>query len=146
MAEEQQRDTLKATLESLFCRNHKLHYITMWHSVWSMFIWCGAQDLLLFFHFFIFFSVQLLSVLLGVFSSRHNGQWPPTLKNFYTRSYPLHYLLILILEKEPVFPFSMLSTKQGYYWYHFYNVFGMTLSLTGYWTRDLPHSKPALYH
>jgi len=23
----------------------------------------------------------------------------------------------------------MLSAKQGYYWYHFYNVFGMTRSL-----------------
>ena len=32
------------------------------------------------------------------------------------------------------------------YWYHFYNGFGMTQSLTGDWTRDLPHSKPALYH
>ena len=49
--------------------------------------------------------------------------------------------LILILEKEPVFPFSMLSAKQGNYWYHFYNVFGMTRSLTGDWTRDLPHYK-----
>ena len=34
--------------------------------------------------------------------------------------------LILILEKEPVVPFSMLSAKQGNYWYHFYNVFGMS--------------------
>ena len=60
----------------------------------------------------------------------------------------IHYIYfpILILEKEPVFPFSMLSAKQGHYWYHFYNVFGMTRSLTGDWTRDLPHSKPALYH
>ena len=50
---------------------------------------------------------------------------------FYPRFYPLHYFLILILEKEPVFPFSMLSAKQGNYGYHFYNVFGMTRSLTG---------------
>ena len=35
----------------------------------------------------------------------------------------------------------MFSAKQGHYWYHFYNVFGMTRSLTGDWTRDLPHSK-----
>ena len=28
----------------------------------------------------------------------------------------------------------------------FYNVFGMTPSLTGDWTRDLPHTMPALYH
>ena len=92
--------------------------------------------------FFFFFSVQLLSVLRGhsFFHPHHNGQWPPTLKDFYTRSYPLHYFLILILEKEPVFPFSMFSAKQGKYWYHFYNVFGMTRSLTGDWTWDLPHS------
>ena len=63
---------------------------------------------------------------------------------FYIRSYPLHYFLILILEKEPVF--LMFSAKQGNYWYHSYNVFGMTRSLTGDWTRDLPHSKPAIYH
>jgi len=58
----------------------------------------------------------------------------------------IHYIfcLIFILQKEPVFPFLMLSAKQGNYWYHFYNVFGMTWSLTGYWTQDLPHSKPAL--
>ena len=45
----------------------------------------------------------------------------------------IHYIFfpILILEKEPVFPFLMFSSKQGSYWYHFYNVFGMTRSLTG---------------
>ena len=35
------------------------------------------------------------------------------------------YLPILILEKEPVFPFWMFSAKQGNYRYHFYNVFGL---------------------
>ena len=60
----------------------------------------------------------------------------------------IHYIHfpIVILEKEPVFPFSMLSAEQGNFWYHFYSVFGMTRSLTGDWTRDLSHSKPALYH
>ena len=48
---------------------------------------------------------------------------------FYPRFYPLH--LILILDKERVFPSSMLSAKQGNYWYHFYNVFGMRRSLSG---------------
>ena len=45
----------------------------------------------------------------------------------------IHYIYfpILIFEKEPVFPFSMLGAKQVNYWYHFYNVFGMTRSLTG---------------
>ena len=59
----------------------------------------------------------------------------------------IHYIYfpILILEKEPVFPFLMFSAKQGNYWYHFYNHFGMTRSLTGDWTRDFPHSMPAFY-
>ena len=34
----------------------------------------------------------------SVFHPRHNCQWPPTSKDFYTRSYPLHYFLILFLE------------------------------------------------
>ena len=78
---------------------------------------------------------------------RHIGQWPPTSKGFSIPDF-IHYIYfpILILEKEPVFPFLMFSAKQGNYWYHYYNVFGMTQSLTGDWTRDLPHSKPALYH
>ena len=44
----------------------------------------------------------------------------------------IHYIYfpILIPEKEPVFPFLMFSAKQGNYWYHFYNAFGMTRSLT----------------
>ena len=44
----------------------------------------------------------------------------------------IHYIFypIFILEKEPVFPFLMLSAKQGNYGYHFYNAFGMTRSLT----------------
>jgi len=52
--------------------------------------------------------------------------------------------LTLILEKEPVFPILMFSAKQESYWYHFYNVFGMTRSLTGDWTRDL--LMPAFFH
>ena len=45
----------------------------------------------------------------------------------------IHYIYfpILFLEKEPVFPNLMFSAKQENYWYHFYNVFGMTRSLTG---------------
>ena len=100
------------------------------------------------FCFFLFFAFDFcrFCVVIRFFHQRHNGQWPPTSKDLYTRSYPLHYLLIIILENEPLFPFSMLSTKQGNHWYHFYNVFGMTRSLTGDWTRDFPHSKRALYH
>ena len=43
----------------------------------------------------------------------------------------IYFPILIILEKEPVFPFLMFSAKQGNYWYHFYNVFGMTWSLTG---------------
>ena len=75
-----------------------------------------------------------------------HGQWPSTLKDFYPRFYPLHFCPILINERKPAFPILMLSAKQGNYWYHFYNVFDMMLSLTGDWTRNLPHSKPALFH
>ena len=57
-----------------------------------------------------------------------------------------YFCLILILPKEPVFPFLMLSAKQGNYWYYFYIVFVMTRSLTGDCTWDVLHSKPALYH
>ena len=96
-----------------------------------------------------FFNVRLLSVLRGhpgFFHTRHNGQWPPTLKDFYPRLYPLHFCTILILKLEPVFPFFNVECQTREYWNHFYNVFDMTRSLTGDWTRDPPHSKPALYH
>ena len=93
----------------------------------------------------VFFSVRLLSVLHGHSGFSSPPQRPMT-SDFEGFSIPdfIHYIYfpILILEKEPVFPFVMFSAKQGNFWYHFYNVFGMT----GDWTRDLPHSKPALYH
>ena len=107
----------------------------------SILVYIKSQNLCL-----LFFSVRLLSVLRGHLFFSFLPQRPMTseFEGFLSRSYPLHYFLILILEKEPVFPFSMLSAKQVNYWYHFYNVFGMMRSLTGDWTRDLPHSKPAL--
>ena len=75
----------------------------------------------------LFFSVRLLAVLRGhsLFSSP--SQRPMT-SDF--EGFSIHFIIfpILILEKEPVFPFLMLSAKQGNYWYHFYNVFGMTQS------------------
>ena len=91
---------------------------------------------------FLAFDICRVCVVIRVSSSLPQR---PMISDF-ERSYPLHYCLIFILEKEPVIPFSMLSAKQGNYWYHLYNVFGMTRSLTVDWTRDLPHSMPALYH
>ena len=88
------------------------------------------------FLFLLAFDFCRFCVVIRFFHPGHNGQWPPTSKDIYTRSYPLHCFLILFLEKEPVFPFSMFSAKQVNYWYHFYNDFGMTRSLSGDWTRD----------
>ena len=82
-----------------------------------------------FWSFLAFDLYRLFCLVIRFFHPRDNGQWPPTPKDFYTRSYPLHFFLILILEKEPVFPFSMLSAKQGHYCYYFYNVFGPWLGI-----------------
>ena len=38
---------------------------------------------------------------------------------------PYIIFLSYFLRKSQYFPFSMLSAKQGNYWHHFYNVFGM---------------------
>ena len=85
------------------------------HSIRELSSDCGMFINMLFIVlFFLFFSVRHLSDLRGhsvFFSSQ--PQRPPTSKDFYTRSYPLHYFLILILEKEALFPFWMLSAKQG---------------------------------
>ena len=101
------------------------------------------------FYVFIFFNVRLLSVL-GDHSVFSFPPQRPMTSDFegFSIPYSIYYIYfpILILEKEPVFPFLMSSAKQENYWYDFYNVFGMTRSLTGDWTRDLPHSKPAFYY
>ena len=68
---------------------------------------------------FLAFDFCRFCAVIWFFHPRHKGQWSPTSKDFYTRSYPLHFFLILILEVEPLFPFSVLSAKQGNYWYHF---------------------------
>ena len=69
-----------------------------------------------FFYFFYFFSVRHLSVLRGhsVFPPHHNGQWPPTSKDFYSRSYPLHYFSYLnSWERASIFPFQCSVLNKG---------------------------------
>ena len=89
-----------------------------------------------------FFSVWLLSVLHGhsFFHPCHNGQWPPTSKD-WDRFYPLH--LFSYLNSWERASISLLNATQGHYWYHFY-VFGMTRSLTGDWTREPPSKASTL--
>ena len=109
--------------------------------------------------------------VISLFHPRHNGQWSPTSKDFYTRSYPLHYFLILILEKKQVFPFLRLSAKMGttgtilitcLVWrgpwlgiepgtsrtryQHSTTRLSRSRSLTGNWARNLPYSMTTLYH
>ena len=51
------------------------------------------------------FNFCQFCMVICFFHPRHNSQWPPISKDFYARFYPLHFLTIFILEKEPVFPF-----------------------------------------
>ena len=97
--------------------------------------------------FYLFFSDRLLSVLHGHSFFPSPPQRPMT-SDFKWFSIPdvIHYIFSPYLNSSESISLLMLSAKQGNYWYHFYYVFGMTRSLTGDWTRDLPHSKPALYH
>ena len=95
---------------------------------------------------FLAFDFCRFWVVIRGFSSPSQRPMTSDFEGFSIPDFILYIYLILILEKEPVFPFWMFCAKQGHYWYHFYNVFGMTRSSTGDWTRDLPHSKPALYH
>ena len=79
----------------------------------------------------IFVIVRLLSVLCGhlFFSSPPQRPMISDFEVFLSQILSITFINpILILEKEPVL---VLSAKQGNYWYHFYNVFGMTRSLTG---------------
>ena len=41
---------------------------------------------------FLAFDFCRFSVIIRLVHPGHNGQWPPTLKDFYPRFYPLHFL------------------------------------------------------
>ena len=99
---------------------------------------------IVFFVLFLAFDLCRFCVVIRFFHPHHNGQWPPTSKDFLSQILSITFIFLSkFLRKSQYFPFWMLSAKRGHYWY---NVFGMTWSLTGDWTRDHPHSKPALYH
>ena len=78
------------------------------------------KDGLSIFLFFLAFDFCRYCVVIRFFSSPPQRPMTSDFEGIYIPDlFPLHYFLILILEKEPVFPFSMLSAKQGNYWYHF---------------------------
>ena len=68
--------------------------------------------------FYLFLSVRLLSVLRGhsVFSSTPQRPMTSDFEGFSIPEF-IHYIYlpILILEKEPVFPFLTFSANQGNY-------------------------------
>ena len=101
---------------------------------------------------FLFFSVWLLSVLRGhsFFPSPPQRPMTSDFEEFLFQILSITFFLtILILEKEPEFPFfnvecqtrELLVPKKS-----FYNIFGTMQSLTGDWLGHLPHSMPALFH
>ena len=69
---------------------------------------------------FCFFSVRLLSVLRGhsVLSSPPQRPITSDFEGFLSQILSITFFVIFILQKEPEFPFSMFSAKQGNYWYH----------------------------
>ena len=80
------------------------------------------------FLFFLVFDFCRFCVIIRFFHPRLKGQWPPTSKDFYTRSYPLHLFSYLSSwERASIFPFQCWVLNKGNYWYHFYNVFGMVI-------------------
>ena len=95
---------------------------------------------------FLAFDFCRFCVIIRCFHPRHNGQWPPTLKGFLSQILSItFFVLSLFLRKSQYFPFNVeCQTRELLVPFHY--VFGMTRSLSGDWTRDLLHSKPALYH
>ena len=92
------------------------------------------------FLFVCFFSIRLLSVLRG-----HSFLFiPATTANdlrlrriFYPRFYPLHLFTYLnSWERASIFPFECSVLNKGTTGTNFYNVFGMTRSLTGHWVNS----------
>ena len=88
-----------------------------------------------------FISVRLLSVLCGhsVFSSPPQRPMTSDFEGFLYQI--LSITIFSYLNSWERASISLFNVEC-----YFYNVFGMTRSLTGDWTQDLPHSMPALYH
>jgi len=86
-----------------------------------------------------------VSVLRGhsVFSSPPQRPMTSDSEGFLSQMLSITFLSYLNSSEITSISLLMLSAKQGNYWYHFFNVLGMTRSLTGDCTRDLPHSMPA---
>ena len=63
---------------------------------------------------FLAFDFCQFCVVIQFFHPRHNGQWPPTSRDFYTRSYPLHLFSYLnSWERASIFLFECSVLDKG---------------------------------
>ena len=70
-----------------------------------------------FFLFFLAFDFFRFCVVILFFHPRHNGQWPPTTKDFLSQIVSITFIILSsFLRKSQYFPFWMFSAKQGHYW------------------------------
>ena len=68
----------------------------------------------LFFSFVLAFDFCRFCMIIRFFHPRHNGQWPPSSKDFYPRFYPLHLFSYLnSLERASIFPFECSVQNKG---------------------------------
>ena len=105
--------------------------------------WQGDNVL---FFFYLAFTFCLFCMVIWFFSPATTANDLRLWRIFYPRFYPLQLFSYLNSWQRASISLFNVECHTRNYWYHFYNVFGMTMSLTGDWTRDLPHSMPALYH
>ena len=110
-----------------------------------LFMWCKAVTAI---GFLCSFRVRLcrFCVVIRFFHPRHNGQWPPTSKDFQSQIVSITFFSYLNSWERASISLFNVECQIRELFVPFYNVFGMTRSLTGDWTRYLPHSKPVLYH
>ena len=109
-----------------------------------------AANYAVWFCFFVFLAFDFCQfcVVIRFFHPRHNGQWLPTSKDFLSQILSITFKKKSYLNSSERAGISllMLIAKQGNYWYHFITSLVWRDPWLRDWTRDLPHSKPALYH
>ena len=77
--------------------------------------WCYCIRMVSFFGFLFFCSTFCwFYVVIRFFHPHHNSQWPPTLKDFFPRFYPLHLFSYLnSWERYSIFPFECSVLTKG---------------------------------
>ena len=167
---------LKCVFSRYTCDVKVLRHFPIFSLQWLCAIWILFTYALLFtyVYFFILFSVRLLSVLRGhsVFSSPSQRPMTSDFEGFLYQILSITLFSYLnSWERVSIFPFQCWMLNKGTTdticltsllsrgpWLgiehgtsrtrsqHSTTRLSMRRSLTGGWTRDLPHSKPALFH